>query len=66
MIKILLKCESPEEAAMYLEAPRIRGGLDSYAYWLRSKIKHADLPPEAQAFAEEAQREFFENLGEML
>jgi hypothetical protein len=37
-----------------------------YAYWLRSKIKHADLPPEVQAFAEEAQREFFENLGEML
>ena len=66
MIKITLKCESPEEAAMYLEAPRIRGGLDSYAYWLRSKIKHADLSPDAQAFAEEAQREFFENLGEML
>jgi hypothetical protein len=27
MIEIKLKCESPEEAAMYLEAPRIRGGL---------------------------------------
>jgi hypothetical protein len=66
MIELLLKCENPEEAAMYLEAPRIRGGLDSYAYWLRSKIKHADLSPEVQAFAEEAQREFFENLGEML
>ena len=51
---------------MYLEAPRVRGGLDSYAYWLRSKIKHADLSPEAQEFAEEAQKEFFENLGEML
>jgi hypothetical protein len=66
MIKIKLKCETADEAQMYLEAPRVRGGLDSYAYWLRSKIKHADLPPEVQAFAEEAQREFFENLGEML
>ena len=51
---------------MYLEAPRIRGGLDSYAYWLRNKIKHADLSPEVLAFAEEARKEFFENLGEML
>jgi hypothetical protein len=51
---------------VYHRVDRIRGGLDSYAYWLRSKIKHADLPPEVQAFAEEAQREFFENLGEML
>ena len=58
MIEILLKCDSPAEAAMYLEAPRIRGGLDSYAYWLRSKIKHADLPPEVQAFAEEARESF--------
>ena len=66
MIELLLKCESPEEAAMYLEAPRIRGGLDSYAYWLRNKIKHADLSPEVLAFAEEARKEFFENLGEML
>jgi hypothetical protein len=37
---------------MYLEAQRIRGGLDSYAYWLRSKIKHAEPTPEVQAFAE--------------
>lgn len=66
MIKITIKCESPEEAAMYLEAPRVRGGLDSYAYWLRNKIKHADLPPEVQAFAEDAQKEFYDNLGEML
>jgi len=51
---------------MYLEAPRVRGGLDSYAYWLRSKIKHADLSPEVLAFAEESQKEFYENLGEML
>jgi hypothetical protein len=66
MIEIKLKCESPEEAAMYLEAPRVRGGLDSYAYWLRNKIKHADMSAETLAFAEEAQREFYENLGEML
>ena len=66
MIELLLKCESPEEAAMYLEAPRIRGGLDSYAYWLRNKIKHADLSPEVLDFAEEARKEFYENLGEML
>jgi hypothetical protein len=66
MIEIKLKCENPAEAAMYMEAPRLRGAMDDYAYWLRNKIKHGDLPPEVQAFAEEAQREFFENLGEML
>ena len=66
MIEIKLKCESPEEAAMYLEAPRVRGGLDSYDYWLRNKIKHADLSPEVLEFAEEAREEFYKNLGEML
>jgi hypothetical protein len=66
MIEILLKCETADEAQMYLEAPKVRGAADDFAYWLRSKIKHADLSPEVQAFAEEAQKEFYENLGEML
>jgi hypothetical protein len=66
MIEILLKCESPAEAAMYLEAPRIRGALDDYAYWLRNKIKHADHTEEEHALLEVVSKEFYDRLGEML
>ena len=66
MIEIKLKCESPEEAAMYLEAPRVRGGLDSYAYWLRNKIKHGDHTEEEHALLEEVNKEFYDRVGEML
>ena len=66
MIEIKLKCESPEEAAMYMEAPRLRGAADDFAYWLRNKIKHGDHTEEEHALLEEVSKEFYDRLGEML
>ena len=64
MIEIKLKGETPAEAAMYLEAPMVRGALDSFAYWLRNQIKNGN--PENTEILEQVQKEFYENLGEML
>ena len=66
MIEIKLKCESPSEAAMYMEAPRLRGAMDDYAYWLRNKIKHGDHTEEEHALLEEVSKEFYDRVGEML
>ena len=66
MIKILLKCETTEKATMYLEAPRLRGALDDFAYWLRNKIKHGDHTEEEHALLEEVNKEFYDRVGEML
>ena len=66
MIEIKLKCDSPAEAAMYMEAPRLRGAADDFAYWLRNKIKHGDHTEEEHALLEEVSEEFYDRLGEML
>ena len=66
MIEIKLKCETPAEAEMYLEAPRLRGALDDFAYWLRNKIKHGDHTEEEHALLQEVSKEFYDRLGEML
>jgi hypothetical protein len=66
MIEIKLKCESPSEAAMYMEAPRLRGAMDDYAYWLRNKIKHGDHTEEEHALLETVSKEFYDRVGEML
>jgi hypothetical protein len=66
MIEIKLKCDSPAEAAMYMEAPRLRGAADDFAYWLRNKIKHGDHTEEEHALLEEVSKEFYDRLGEML
>ena len=66
MIEIKLKCESPSEAAMYMEAPRLRGAMDDYAYWLRNKMKHGDHTEEEHALLEEVSKEFYDRIGEML
>jgi hypothetical protein len=66
MIEIKLKCDSPAEAAMYMEAPRLRGAADDFAYWLRNKIKHGDHTEEEHALLEEVSKEFYDKLGEML
>jgi hypothetical protein len=66
MIEILLKCESPAEAAMYLEAPRYEVLRMTYAYWLRNKIKHGDHTEEEHALLEVVSKEFYDRLGEML
>ena len=66
MIEIKLKCESPSEAAMYMEAPRLRGAMDDYAYWLRNKFKHGDHTKEEHALLEEVSREFYDRVGELL
>ena len=66
MIEIKLKCENADEAAMYLEAPRLRGGLDDFAYWLRNKFKHLDCTEKEYALLEEVHKEFYDRLGEML
>jgi hypothetical protein len=51
---------------MYMEAPRLRGAMDDYAYWLRNKIKHGDHTEEEHALLEEVSKEFYDRLGEML
>jgi len=66
MIEIKLKCESPSEAAMYMEAPRLRGAMDDYAYWLRNKLKHGDHTEEEHALLETVSMEFYDRVGEML
>jgi hypothetical protein len=66
MIEIKLKCDSPAEAAMYMEAPRLRGAADDFAYWLRNKIKHGDHTEEEHALLEEVSKEFYDKVGEML
>jgi hypothetical protein len=66
MIEIKLKCESPAEAAMYMEAPRLRGAADDFAYWLRNKIKHGDHTEEEHALLELVSKEFYDRVGEML
>ena len=66
MIEIKLKCDSPAEAAMYMEAPRLRGAADDFAYWLRNKIKHGDHTEEEHALLEEVSKEFYDRVGEML
>jgi hypothetical protein len=66
MIEIKLKCDSPAEAAMYMEAPRLRGAADDFAYWLRNKIKHGDHTEEEHALLEEVSKEFYDKIGEML
>ena len=66
MTEILLKCESTAEAEMYLEAPRLRGALDDFSYWLRNKIKHGDHTDEEHALLEEVNKEFYDRVGEML
>ena len=49
---------------MYLEAPMVRGALDSFAYWLRNQIKNGN--PENIEILEQVRKEFYEHLGEML
>ena len=66
MTEILLKCENADEAAMYLEAPRLRGALDDYAYWLRNKMKHGDHTEKEHALLQEVHREFYGRVGELL
>ena len=66
MIEIKLKCDSPAEAAMYMEAPRLRGAADDFAYWLRNKIKHGDHTEEEHALLEEVSKEFYDRVGGML
>ena len=66
MIEILLKCETAEKATMYLEAPRLRGEVDDFAYWLRNKMKHGDYTEKEHALLEEVHKEFYDRLGEML
>ena len=66
MIEILLKCETTAEAEMYLEAPRLRGALDDFSYWLRNKIKHGEHTEEEHALLEEVIKEFYDKVGEML
>ena len=66
MIEIKLKCDSPAEAAMYMEAPRLRGAADDFAYWLRNKIKHGDHTEEEHALLEEVSKEFYDKVGGML
>jgi hypothetical protein len=51
---------------MYMEAPRLRGAMDDYAYWLRNKIKHGDHTEEEHALLEVVSKEFYDRLGEML
>jgi hypothetical protein len=66
MIKIQLKCNNADDAAMYLEAPRLRGALDDYAYWLRNKMKHGDHTEEEHALLEEVNKEFYNRVGGLL
>ena len=66
MIKILLKCETAEEAQMYLEAPKVRGAADDFAYWLRNKMKHGVYVETEHALLEEVHKEFYDRVGEML
>jgi hypothetical protein len=66
MIEIKLKCDSPDEAAMYLEAPRVRGAADDFAYWLRNEMKHGSHTEEEHALLELVSKEFYDRLGEML
>jgi hypothetical protein len=66
MIEILLKCETADEAQMYLEAPKVRGAADDFAYWLRNKIKHGDHTEEEHALLEEVSEEFYDKVGGML
>lgn len=66
MIEILLKCETADEAAMYLEAPKLRGAADDFAYWLRNEIKHGSHTEEEHALLEVVSKEFYNQVGEML
>ena len=66
MTELLLKCETTEKATMYLEAPRLRGEVDDFAYWLRNKIKHGDHTEEEHALLQEVHREFYNRVGELL
>lgn len=51
---------------MYLEAPRLRGEVDDFAYWLRNKIKHGSYTEEEHALLEVVSKEFYDRVGEML
>ena len=66
MIEILLKCETADEAQMYLEAPKIRGAADDFAYWLRNKMKHGSYTEEEHALLKVVSKEFYDKVGGML
>ena len=66
MIELLLKCETVNEAQIYLEATKLRGAADDFAYWLRNKIKHGDHTEEEHALLEEVHKEFYNRVGELL
>jgi hypothetical protein len=68
MIEIKLKCESPEEAAMYLEAPRItRGRWTLTLTGSVIRLNTETYTEEEHAFAGgRSAREFYDRLGEML
>jgi hypothetical protein len=68
MIKILLKCESPEEAAMYLEAPRIRGGgrFLLTGSGMQDETRRATQKKNTPCREWLARNSMTENLGEML
>ena len=66
MIELLLKCKTADEAQIYLEATKLRGAADDFAYWLRNKMKHGDYTEKEHALLEEVHKEFYDRLGEML
>ena len=51
---------------MYLEAPRVRGAADDFAYWLRNQMKHGSHTEEEHALLEVVSKEFYDKVGGML